>query len=524
MINYRLDSHNIQPKGKVHHNPSIHWLISHSLKKKETIQANNGALVVYTGKYTGRSPKDKFIVDTLEIHNKINWNQTNRPMTLANFNILYNKISKYLSHQNNLYIFDGFAGADNDYKIHVRVVSEYAYQTLFSTHLLRRPTSSELKSHSPQLTILSAPNCFSNPNSDGTNSEVFVVLNLTKMLVLIGGTKYSGEIKKSIFSVLNILLPEKQVLPMHCSANMGNDGKTALFFGLSGTGKTTLSADPYRHLIGDDEHGWSKNGIFNFEGGCYAKCINLKKEHEPQIWNAIKHQSLLENVIVKKNGDIDYDDKSLTENTRAVYPIDFIENAVLSGVGNHPSYIIFLTADAFGVLPPIAKLSINSALYHFISGYTSKLAGTERGIIKPKATFSSFFGGPFMALKPIIYVSLLEKLLSKHNTSVYLINTGWIGGPYGTGNRISIKDTRIIVTAILNNELDHIKYQHNQIFNLEIPKNIAGIDLKILQPNILWKDQDEYYKNAKNLSMLFIENMKKFSNIPQSIINSGPIL
>ena len=524
MILHGLDQHSIHSEGRVHQNPPVDWLIEHSLKKKEVIRSKNGALIVYTGKYTGRSPKDKFIVDTPSIYDKIDWGPVNQPISEEKFNKLYKKISNYLSRQDDLYIFDGFVGADELYKMHVRVVSEFAYQSLFATHLLRRPTPEELKSHTPQLTILSAPDCFADPKIDGTNSEVFIVLNMKKMVVLIGGTKYLGEIKKSIFSTMNILLPQKKVLPMHCSANMGNDGSTALFFGLSGTGKTTLSTDPKRKLIGDDEHGWSKNGIFNFEGGCYAKCIHLKKESEPQIWNAIRHQSLLENVVIKANGEFDFDDKRFTENTRAAYPIDFIENALLSGVGGHPKYIIFLTSDASGVLPPVVKFSTNQALYHFMSGYTSKLAGTERGITEPKATFSAFFGGPFMALKPLVYANLLKHYLNRYKTKVYLVNTGWSGGPYGVGKRISIKDTRSIISAILDGKLDKKPCDHDKIFNLDIPHSIPGVNSKILSPRNLWKDKKAYDKKSRELAELFVENFKKFTHIPNSIINTGPHL
>lgn len=522
MTHHGLDQHSIRPQGNVHKNASVDWLIKHSLKKKETVQAKNGALVVYTGKYTGRSPKDKFIVDTPSVHNKIDWGTANQSLTEAQFNKLYKKMSQHMSKQEDLYLFDGFVGAEEDYKMHVRVVSEYAYQALFSTHLLRRPTPEELKSHSPQITVLVAPNCLADPKTDGTNSEVFVVLNVEKMLVLIGGTKYSGEIKKSIFSIMNILLPEKKVFPMHSSANIGKDGSTVIFFGLSGTGKTTLSADPKRRLIGDDEHGWSKNGIFNFEGGCYAKCIHLKKESEPQIWNAIGKQSLLENVAVKKDGTLDFDDKSFTENTRAVYPIDCIEDAELSGVGKHPKDIIFLTADAFGVLPPVARLSINQAIYHFMSGYTSKLAGTERGITEPKATFSVFFGGPFMALKPMVYADLFKYYVTKYKVKVYLVNTGWSGGPYGIGKRISIKDTRTIVSAILDGKLDKIPTKHDKIFNLDVLSKVPGVDAKILTPRNLWKNKTAYDEKAKALAKLFEENFKKFAKVPKTVVNAGP--
>lgn len=509
-------------QGKIYRNLDVGSLVKKSLAKKEVVRAKNGALVVYTGKYTGRSPNDKFIVDTKNIHNKIDWS-TNQAVTCETFDKLYKKLTDYLAKKDGLFIFDGFVGADSQYKLHVRVLSEYAYQTLFSTHLLRRPTHDELKVHTPKLTVIAVPSFQANPKEDSTRSEAFIILNLEKMLVLIGGTKYSGEIKKSIFTVLNIMLPDKKVLPMHCSANIGGEGKTALFFGLSGTGKTTLSADPKRKLIGDDEHGWSESGIFNFEGGCYAKCINLKRENEPQIYKAIRHGSLLENVVLKK-GEFDFADGSLTENTRVVYPLEYIENAVLTGVGGHPSYIVFLTADAFGVLPPVAKLNTKQALYHFMSGYTSKLAGTERGITAPKATFSAFFGGPFMALKPIVYTRLLEKYLKKYKTKVYLINTGWSGGAYGVGARISIKDTRAIVDAVLNGSLDSAKYRHDKLFNLKVPIKVPKVDAQILNPQELWSDKKAYVEQAESLAELFINNFKKFKNIPSEIIQAGPKL
>jgi phosphoenolpyruvate carboxykinase (ATP) len=498
------------PSQAVHRNLRVGALIAKTLQRKEAVSAKNGALVVYTGKYTGRSPKDKFIVDTPSVHNKIDWT-VNVPMTKKQFDVLDKKINQYLAKQKELFIFDGFVGADKTYRLHTRVISEYAYQSLFSTHLLRRPTAEELASHSPQLTIISAPNCLADPKIHGTRSEVFIVVNMDRMTVLIGGTKYAGEIKKAIFTVMNILLPAKSVLPMHCSANVGKDGKTALFFGLSGTGKTTLSADPNRYLIGDDEHGWSKNGIFNFEGGCYAKCIHLDKESEPAIWNAIRHGSLVENVVLTDSGEFDFDSNKHTENTRAVYPIEHIENAVLSGVGGHPAYIIFLTADAFGVLPPVAKLSTREALYYFLSGYTSKLAETERGIKEPKATFSPFFGGAFMSLRPEYYTDLFRRYITKYFAKVYLVNTGWTGGPYKIGSRISIGDTRTIVSTILSGKLDNAHYRKDPVFSLHIPEKIPGIKSKILDPKNTWKDKSAYDAQAKHLVSLFAENYNKYS-------------
>ena len=507
---HHLPRHAIIPKGLLHRNLPIDMLVTHALTRKEVIVAKTGAVVVYTGKYTGRSPNDKFIVDTPSTHDHIDWGKHNQPISKRHFSSLYKKLSSYLSSLENLYVFDGFAGADEDYKLHVRVVSEYAYQSLFMQHLLRRPTPEELKRHKPVLTVLCAPGATSDPASDGTNSEAFIVLNLDKMVILIGGTKYAGEMKKSIFSVMNYLLPFKEVLPMHASANIGKDGTSALFFGLSGTGKTTLSADPARILIGEDEHGWSKNGIFNFEGGCYAKCINLKKESEPLIWDVIRDGALVENVVLKKDGSFDFADSSITENTRVGYPINYLKNTILSGVGPHPKTIIFLTADAFGVLPPVAKLTADGAIYHFLSGYTSKLAGTERGITTPKATFSAYFGAPFMPLKPKVYADLLRKYLAEYKSDVYLINTGWIGGPYGIGKRISIDDTRKIVTAALDKKIPNT-YYHDKIFNLAVPKSVPGITKKLLTPRDLWKNKNEYDIKAKELASGFIENFRKYN-------------
>jgi len=517
-----LKAHHILPHGNVYKNLHVDTLVSHALDAKEVIPSTTGAVVVYTGKYTGRSPKDKFIVDTPKIHDKIDWGQVNMSMTPDSFEKLYKKMTTFLSKQEKLYVFDGFAGADEEYKLHVRVVSEYAYQSLFIQQLLRRPTPKELKKHTPQLTVLCAPDCLANPNEDGTNSEAFIVLNLEKMVVLIGGTRYAGEIKKSIFSVLNYLLPQKDVLPMHASANIGKDNTTAIFFGLSGTGKTTLSADPNRMLIGDDEHGWSKNGIFNFEGGCYAKCINLKKESEPLIWSAIKHGALVENAVVKQDGQFDFTDRTHTENTRVAYPLDFIENAALSGIGGQPKYVIFLTADAFGVLPPVARLDVTGAIYHFLSGYTSKLAGTERGVIDPKATFSAYYGAPFMPLKPRYYADLFKQYLKRFKSHVYLVNTGWIGGPYGVGKRISIEDTRTIVNAILEGKLDYQQVIHNNVFNLDIPTYVEGIDSAILSPQTLWENPKDYNKKAHELARLFAENAKKFVGIEPKVLAAGP--
>lgn len=508
-------------KQNIHHNLSVDSLVKKALSNKEVVASNTGAVVVHTGKYTGRSPKDRFIVDAPQVHNQIDWGKINMPISEEHFEKLYKKINKFLSAQKDLYIYDGFVCADEDYKVHVRVISQYAYQSLFMQHLLRRPSKEELKKHVPALTVICAPDCFADPKTDGTNSEVFIALNLSRMVVIIGGTKYAGEMKKSIFACLNYLLPQKKVLPMHSSANIGDDGTTALFFGLSGTGKTTLSADPGRRLIGDDEHGWSKNGLFNFEGGCYAKCIDLKKTSEPLIWNAIRHGTLIENVKVLPDGSLDFADRTHTENSRAAYPLEYIDKAALSGMGGHPKTIIFLTADAWGVLPPIAKLDHKAAIYHFLSGYTSKLAGTERGVKEPVPTFSAYFGAPFMPLKPVVYANLLKDYLDRYKSTVYLVNTGWIGGGYGVGTRISIKDTREIVRAAIDGKITG-SFRHDKIFNLSVPTKIPGIKSDILDPRSQWPDKNDYDNKARKLAGLFVQNFTKFKEIPKEVINSGP--
>lgn len=517
--------------GKIYRNSSISFLIKKALERKEVIKSKSGALVVYTGKYTGRSPNDKFIVDTPKIHNKINWGKVNVLISKDHYDQLHNKIADFFDHEEEIFVVDVQVGTDKKNSINLRVYCQYAYQAIFATHLFRRLESTKVRTgldlslqFKPDLTVYCAPSVTADPKRDGTNSEAFIILNIDEKTIIIGATKYAGEIKKSVFTYMNYLLPQKQVFPMHCSANIESNGKTtALFFGLSGTGKTTLSADPKRRLIGDDEHGWSENGVFNFEGGCYAKCIKIRKDSEPQIWSAIHRKgSLVENVVLKKDGNFDFDDDKFTENTRAVYPLDFIKNSVSTGLGKHPKYILFLTADATGILPPVAHLNLNQAAYHFLSGYTSKLAGTERGIKEPKPTFSAFFGAPFMPLKPIVYLSLLKKYLKKYKTKTFLVNTGWIGGAYGVGSRIPIKETRSIIAAILSGQLDNVECRHDEIFNLYVPMVVLGVDPKILDPSLSWPDKNLYLKSAKKLAGLFGENIKKFPGVDQSIINSGP--
>ncbi|MFA6016985.1 MAG: phosphoenolpyruvate carboxykinase (ATP) [Patescibacteria group bacterium] len=518
--------------GKIYRNLSIDQLTKYALDRKEVIKSKSGTLVTYTGKYTGRSPNDKFIVDSPSIHDKINWGKTNVPISKENYDKLYKKISGFFESEKELFIVDAQVGADKKNSINLRVYCQYAYQAIFATHLFRRLPSSVRTGldlslqFQPDLTLYCAPSVTADPKTEGTNSEAFVILNIEEKTIIIGATKYAGEIKKSVFSYMNYLLPQNDVFPMHCSANIDSTGKTtAIFFGLSGTGKTTLSADPERRLIGDDEHGWSENGVFNFEGGCYAKCINIKKESEPQIWSAIhRNGALVENVVLKNDGEFDFDSDKFTENTRAVYPLEFINNSVPTGVGGQPKYVIFLTADATGVLPPVSRLDLDQAAYHFLSGYTSKLAGTERGITEPKPTFSAYFGGPFMPLKPMVYLNLLKKYLEKYQATTYLVNTGWVGGAYGVGKRISIHDTRNIITAILTGKLDQVECRHDEIFNLFVPTHIPGVEDKILDPSLSWDDKVLYYDSAKRLAQLFVENIKKFPNVDQSIINSGPKL
>lgn len=512
----------IEAIDNVYNNLSVCRLIEHAVRNNEGKITNSGAFNVNTGKYTGRSPKDRFIVDQESIHNEINWGKINIPINQDTFDIIYLRLLAYLQ-KKDIYVFDGFAGADRRYSIPVRFINEMASENLFVHQLFIRPKEEELKNFSPEFTVIAAPGFHANPAIDKTNSEAFVIINFDKKMVIIGGTMYCGEIKKSIFSVMNYILPKKGILPMHCSANIGKDGDVALFFGLSGTGKTTLSADPNRRLIGDDEHGWSDNGVFNFEGGCYAKCINLSKENEPQIWNAIRFGTLVENIVINENGEADYCNSKFTENTRAAYPVDYIPGAVVEGMGGHPKTIIFLTADAFGVLPPISKLTREQAMYHFMSGYTSKLAGTERGIIEPEATFSACFGEPFMPMNPVFYANMLGQKIDKHHTEVYLVNTGWTGGPYSIGNRMKLMYTRAMVTAAINGELINVEYEEHPIFKVRIPKTCSNVPSEILNPVNSWKDKNEYYKYANDLANKFNSNFKKFSEVSEEIRNVCPV-
>lgn len=498
--------------GIVHRNLPEDRLVRMALERGEGTLASTGALTVKTGKYTGRSPKDKYIVDEPSVTKRMDWGDVNRPMAPETFDRLFRKALDYMKGKE-LFVFDGFAGADERYRLPIRVVTEYAWHNLFSRQLFIRPTVEELAAHRPEFGVIDLPGLKADPQADGTRSETFICVSFERRLVLIGGTEYAGEIKKSIFSVLNYLLPLRGVLPMHCSANVGKDGGVALFFGLSGTGKTTLSADPDRRLIGDDEHGWTEDGVFNFEGGCYAKCANLSAEKEPQIWNAITHGTVLENVVLDPaTGVADYGDTSLTENTRAAYPIGRIPNAVMPGTAGHPKVIFFLTADAFGVLPPIARLTKEQAMYHFLSGYTSKLAGTERGVTEPEATFSTCFGAPFLPLRPKIYADMLGEKIDRHGVRVYLINTGWTGGPYGTGKRMDLAHTRRMVAAALNGDIEKAGFTSDPVFGLQCPDFIEGVPGELLMPRNTWADKAAYDAAAKRLLERFGQNDKKFTS------------
>lgn len=507
--------------GRVWRNLTVPQLVEAAVRRGEGELTATGALRVATGKYTGRSPHDKFVVDTPEVHDRIWWGN-NVPFDPEQFERLYRRVLAYLQ-QRDLFIFDGFAGAHPRYRLPIRVINELAWQNLFARQLFRRPTAEELATHKPDFTIIAAPGFKADPKVDGTRSEAFIVLNFERRLVLIGGTSYAGEIKKSVFTIMNYLLPLKGVLSMHCSANQGAEGDVALFFGLSGTGKTTLSADPERQLIGDDEHGWCDEGIFNFEGGCYAKCIRLSREREPQIWEAIRFGAVLENVVLDPaTREPDYDDDSLTENTRAAYPLEHIPGAVLAGVGGQPRTVIFLTADAFGVLPPIARLTREQAMYHFLSGYTSKLAGTERGITEPQATFSTCFGAPFLPLPPTVYAELLGERIDRYGVEVFLVNTGWTGGSYGVGRRMNLEYTRAMVRAAIRGQLRDVPFKPDPIFKILVPEVCPGVPAEILRPQETWADKEAYERAARSLAARFAANIKKAGTVPETVLCSGP--
>lgn len=506
----------------VRKNLPVEELVDIAVKRGEGTLAANGALVTRTGPRTGRSPNDRYIVEDGWAKGRVAWGKINVPVSTETFDKLLSLAVDYLSKKER-FVFEGFVGADRNYRMPLRVIAEKAWHALFATTLFIRPTPEELESINPEFTVIDAMDLEIDPAEFGIRSGTFAGISFEKKIILVIGSGYGGEIKKSIFSVMNGLLPERDVFPMHCSANIGKGGDVALFFGLSGTGKTTLSADPARCLIGDDEHGWSSKGIFNFEGGCYAKVIRLSEEAEPQIYNAIKFGSLMENVIIDDAGKPDYDAATITENTRATYPVEHIPGCVIPGVGGHPKNIIFLTCDAFGVLPPIAKLTPEMAMYHFLSGYTAKLAGTEVGVDEPEATFSTCFGAPFMPLNPTVYAKLLGERMSEHNTHCWLVNSGWSGGPYGEGNRMKISITRALLSAAMEGELDRVNYTADPVFNIMVPDSCPGVPSEVLTPRNTWRDKGAYDAKARRLAELFAKNFEQYAaHAGQKVIEAGP--
>ena len=496
-----------------------------TIEKKQGRTTSLGAIAVNTGEFTGRSPKDRFIVKDAVTKDEVWWSDINIPFDADKFDTLYHKVTNYLSGKE-IFVRDSFACADENYKLSLRVVNEYPWSNMFAYNMFLRPTASELEDFSPEWTIINAPGFMADPEEDGTRQHNFAILNFTKKVALIGGTGYTGEIKKGIFSALNFILPVfKKTLPMHCSANIGKDGDTAIFFGLSGTGKTTLSTDPNRSLIGDDEHGWTaENTVFNFEGGCYAKVIHLSQKQEPEIYAAIKKGAILENVVLDSNGAVDFSDTAITQNTRVSYPIDHIKNIQTPSIGKNPKNIFFLTADAFGVLPPISKLTPSQAAYHFISGYTAKVAGTEAGVTEPTPSFSACFGAPFMPLHPTRYAEMLSEKMQEAGVNVWLINTGWSGGQYGVGRRMPLKYTRAMISAVLNGDLGNYIYENyhiHSVFGVAQPRTCPGVPSELLSPRATWNNDAAYYKTAFKLSNAFRINFKQFEDLASEEIRRG---
>jgi phosphoenolpyruvate carboxykinase (ATP) len=520
-----LSRHGLNPSGRVIWNPTTSMLYEHAVVRGDGRIAEGGPLVVDTGVHTGRSPKDKFVVREPGSEDRIWWGGNNE-ISEESFEKLRDKVVSFLDEQEIVYVVDAFAGADPKHRIAVRVVTHRPYHALFAKTLFIDPSEAELEGFKPDALVLHAPEVVAEPAADGTRAETFVLLHPARTELLIGGTFYAGEIKKSIFTVLNDRLPLEGVLPMHCSANVSRDGgNVAVFFGLSGTGKTTLSADPERMLIGDDEHGWGDNGVFNFEGGCYAKTIRLSPVAEPEIWNAShSYGTILENVTVDERGELDLDDDSKTENTRAAYKLEKIANALPTKMAGHPQNVIFLTADAFGILPPIARLDRGQALYFFLSGFTAKLAGTEIGVTEPEPTFSTCFGAPFLPQAPAVYSRMLGEKLDEHGSTVWLVNTGWTGGPFGEGERMPIAATRALLDAALSGQLEGAEYRIDEIFGFEVPVAVPGVESKLLEPRSTWSDPEEYDRKARELARMFRGNFEaKFAeDAPVEVAASGP--
>jgi phosphoenolpyruvate carboxykinase (ATP) len=522
---YGLENLGLTNLRKVYWNLPMEALYEESIFRGEASISRMGPLIVNTGKHTARAASDKFVVREATSEDNIWWGQYNRPFDPEKFDALFARMQGYLQGRD-VFVQDCYGGADPEYRLPIRIITEYAWHSLFARNMFIKPqTAEEYRRHVPEFTIICAPGFKASPQIDQTPSETFIVLNFAKKMCIIGNTAYGGEIKKTIFTLLNYLLPLNEVMTMHCSANVGKGGDAALFFGLSGTGKTTLSADPNRGLIGDDEHGWSDNGVFNFEDGCYAKVIALSPAAEPQIYACTsRFGTILENVIWDPvSRAIDLNDVTLTENTRASYPLDYIENAISEKRGGHPKNIVFLTCDASGVMPPIARLNVEQAMYHFISGYTSKIAGTEIGLRdEPEITFSACFGGPFMVHRPAFYAQLLRHKIERYNVKCWLVNTGWVGGPYGVGRRISIKHTRNLLNAALNGALDNVEYHTDPVFGFQVPKTCPDVPEDVLYPARSWQKEDDYWKKYKQLAARFVSNMKKFEDTPQEVIAAGP--
>ncbi len=522
--NYGLENHGLSNLNDIYWNLNTPALYEQIIRHHEGVLAHLGPVVVYTGQHTGRSANDKFIVQEPGTEKDIWWGKVNRPISTEYFNKLHRHMILHLQAQE-VYVQDCFAGASPRHRLPVRVISQYAWHNLFARNMFIQAKPAELANHVPEFTVIAAPKLHASPALHGTNSETFIVVNFAKKLVLIGGTSYGGEIKKSIFTVMNYLMPHQGVLPMHCAANISTEGHTTLFFGLSGTGKTTLSADGTKTLIGDDEHGWDDDGIFNFEGGCYAKLINLSPEAEPEIYETSRRfGTLLENVALNaKTRRVDLMDATFTENTRGSYPISHIGNATRNGMGGHPTNVIFLSADAFGVLPPIAKLTKAQAMYHFLSGYTAKVAGTEKGITEPQPNFSTCYGAPFMPMHPQRYANLLGKKLDRHNADTWLINTGWSGGPYGVGHRIKIAYTRAMVNAVLDGQLKNVPLEKEPVFGLQVPKSCPNVPTEILNPRNTWANPADYDAQAKKLAGMFAKNFKQYADqATPEILAAGP--
>jgi len=520
-----LSAQGIATNATIHANLGTASLVEHALANQEGRLALHGPLVVETGKHTGRSAKDKFIVRDAETEGTVSWGKVNVPMTPEHFANLKADFMAALAEKDQLYVADLFGGSQPEYRVNVRIINELAWHNLFIRTLLVRPTAGELAGFAPEYTIIDLPSFRADPERHGSRSETVIAVNFSEKLILIGGTKYAGEMKKSVFGILNYLLPAKGVMPMHCSANIGADGRTAVFFGLSGTGKTTLSADASRTLIGDDEHGWSDTAVFNFEGGCYAKMIRLSAEAEPEIFATSRmFGTVLENVVMDaETRELDFDDASLAENSRGAYPIEFIPNTSEKNLGPVPANVVMLTADAFGVLPPIARLTPDQAMYHFLSGYTAKVAGTEIGVTEPEATFSTCFGAPFMPRHPSVYGNLLKERIAKGGVQCWLLNTGWTGGKYGTGSRMPIKATRALLNAALDGSLNDAEFRKDPNFGFDVPVSVPGVDSAILDPRNTWADKNEYDRAAQKLVQLFVDNFAQFeAHVEESVRQAAP--